>query len=61
MPRDSMTQRQAFEFWYSDQGKYPEAVETDRGQYLLMQAALAWKAWKAACEWALEDQPLPPV
>jgi hypothetical protein len=41
--------RQRFEHWYSDEGKWPQAVAKDGGgDYLLLQAALSWKAWQAA-------------
>lgn len=47
----SMTMRQRFEHWYSEEGKWPAAVDKDaRGDYMLMQTALAWKAWQAADE-----------
>lgn len=41
--------RVAFEFWYSDEGSAPKAVERDQfGVYKLMSAQLAWVAWQAA-------------
>lgn len=41
--------RPAFEFWYSDEGSAPKAVECDQfGVYKLMSAQLAWVAWQAA-------------
>jgi hypothetical protein len=43
--------RAAFEKWFSEDGKFPRATErSDRGEYLLAQAASSWTAWQAA--WA---------
>ena len=43
-----MGQREAFEYWFSDGGKSPRAVERNGEGYKLMAAASAWEAWKAA-------------
>lgn len=42
--------RQAFEYWFSDGGKYPRAVERNGGNYLLAAAQAAWSAWQAGAE-----------
>ena len=46
----SMTDiREAFEHWFSDEGKYPRAVERySDGHYMLKHAQDAWKVWQAA-------------
>ena len=45
-------EREAFENWMTNDGKFPRAVEKDaNGQYVLMQTASAWNVWVAACEW----------
>jgi hypothetical protein len=49
--------REEFEFWYSDQGKSPRAVEKSAdGYYKLMGATQSWIAWQAA----LASIPQPP-
>jgi len=41
--------RKQFEYWMSDEGKFPKAIERSRaGDYILMVANLSWKAWQAA-------------
>lgn len=48
--------RTAFEYWFSDQGKSPKAVEKNHnGNYLLAQAEGAWIAWGVACRKAHEQ------
>lgn len=42
-------QRERFEAWFSDQGKWPQAVERRGDGYRLMQANEAWRNWQAAC------------
>tara|TARA_R100001039_G_C1831136_1_gene95073 strand:- start:907 stop:1206 length:300 start_codon:yes stop_codon:yes gene_type:complete len=44
-----MSQRERFEHWFSDQGKWPQAVERSGEGYKLMQADDAWRTWQAAC------------
>lgn len=44
----SMSQRQSFEHWFSDEGKHPRAVERSGDGYVLLSAQSAWEAWKAA-------------
>ena len=45
-------EREAFENWMTNDGKFPRAVDKDaNGQYVLMQTASAWNVWVAACEW----------
>lgn len=47
--RREETLRENFEWWASDHQTWPKAVERDRdGDYLLMQTASDWMAWKAA-------------
>lgn len=58
----SMSQRKEFEHWFSDQGKWPQAVERNGEGYKLMGAQDAWTTWKAArpSGWALVPaQPTP--
>jgi len=45
-----MSQREDFEEWHSDYGKWPKAVDknSDDGSYKLMQARTDWAAWQAA-------------
>lgn len=40
--------RSAFEHWYSDEWKYPQAVERSGAEYKLMNTQLSWTAWKAS-------------
>lgn len=41
-------ERKLFEHWYSDEGKYPKAIErAAKGDYLLMQTHVAWGVWQA--------------
>jgi len=43
--------RQAFEHWYSDDGKNPKAVEKNHlGSYVLQQAVVSWASWVACHE-----------
>lgn len=39
--------REAFEYWYSDEGKSPRAVARIGGHYELMRAQSSWIAWQA--------------
>lgn len=49
MTVDKETLRTAFERWYSEDGRYPKAVERDpNGQYVLISAGNAWDVWCAA-------------
>lgn len=44
-----MTQREEFEAWASDNGKWPDAVERTRsGPYVLIQIENQWTTWQAA-------------
>lgn len=46
-----MIEREAFEHWYSNEGKWPRAVmRANNGDYLLSSAYVAWGVWQAA--WA---------
>jgi hypothetical protein len=41
--------RKKFEYWFSESGAWPKAVERERdGSYRLSVAASAWKAWEAS-------------
>lgn len=48
------TTRDNFEFYFSDEGEWPAAVERSGEGYKLLQAQNAWvvwqAAWVAACE-----------
>lgn len=48
MSNDLKPCRDAFEHWFSDEGKSPRAVERNGDCYKLMQAHAAWQAWQAA-------------
>lgn len=39
--------REAFEAWISNNGEWPQAVESGRDGYKLMQTASAWNVWQA--------------
>lgn len=44
-----MSERERFEAWMSDDGKWPRAIERDsKGEYLLAKAASDWTVWQAA-------------
>ena len=43
-----MNSREAFEWWMSDEGKSPKAVERNGECYKLMQAQICWSAWQPA-------------
>lgn len=45
MTEDQM--REAFEAWMSNNGEWPQAVESGRDGYKLMQTASAWNVWQA--------------
>lgn len=50
--------REAFEYWFSDQGKYPKSIEKGiNGNYKLMAAYSAWATWQAAWRAAKGDKP----
>lgn len=50
------TVRLAFERWFSDDGKWPKAVERGAGGcYMLASAQAAWEAWKACTMATLEQ------
>ena len=45
-------EREAFENWMTDNGKFPAVVEKNaQGEYLIAGTLNAWRAWVAACEW----------
>ncbi|AHF77926.1 Phage protein [Sodalis praecaptivus] len=41
-------ERQRFEYWASDKGQYPRAVEKRGNKYLFLTAQNQWEAWQAA-------------
>lgn len=48
--------RQAFEHWYSDDGKNLKAVEKNAlGTYVLQQAVVSWASW-VACHEAMQPK-----
>lgn len=48
-------EREAFECFMSDDGKFPQSIERDaNGNYVLMQAASSWHVWQARA--ALQSQ-----
>jgi hypothetical protein len=47
-PSDYHLQRDAFEYWFSDNGNTPKSIERSGDGYKLMGAQSAWVAWKAA-------------
>lgn len=51
---DAVSEREAFEKWMTEDGKWPEAVMRNDDQYRLAQAASAWTAWQAAWQAAWE-------
>lgn len=43
--------RAAFEYWFSDEGAHPKAIErSSNGGYILAAATSAWNVWQAATE-----------
>ena len=56
-----MSQRERFEHWFSDQGKWPQAVERSGEGYKLMQAQSAWETWKVACPEGWQAVPVEPT
>jgi hypothetical protein len=40
-------ERDAFEKWLSEDGKWPKAIERDGDSYKLIQANSSWIAWQA--------------
>jgi hypothetical protein len=56
-----MDERKSFEHWFSDEGKYPKAVERNLdGGYRIAQAASAWTAWQARAAIGGSESPSPP-
>lgn len=48
-PQGEQTEREAFEAWASEGGKWPKAVERESiGNYKLQQTSSAWRTWQAA-------------
>lgn len=42
------TEREKFDFWFSNGGQYPKAVEYNaHGGYILASAMQAWEVWQA--------------
>lgn len=46
--------REKFEAWFSDGGKWPQAIERSRDGYKLITAQNGWEAWQA-CTAALSQ------
>lgn len=46
-PATGEQEREAFEKWFSGDGKWPKGIERDKSGYLLMTAATAWDVWQA--------------
>ena len=44
---DNLKEREAFEAWFSEQGKWPAAVDRRGDGYILAAAQSAWVAWQA--------------
>ncbi|MGE6580355.1 hypothetical protein ACQKD0_04890 [Vreelandella aquamarina] len=55
------SQRERFERWFSDQGKWPQSVERSGEGYRLMQANDAWLTWQAACPENWQAVPIDPT
>ncbi|HAO02982.1 MAG TPA: hypothetical protein DCQ42_15015 [Halomonas sp.] len=55
------SQRERFERWFSDQGKWPQSVERSGEGYRLMQAQSAWETWKIACPEGWQAVPVEPT
>ena len=47
--------KKAFEYWYSDKGTAPKAVEKIGGNYKYIGAHSAWTSWEAAWNEAIEQ------
>lgn len=45
-----MSEREQFEAWFSDGGKYPHAVERSGEGYVFAAANSQWEAWQASRE-----------
>lgn len=41
-------ERERFEYWASDKGKYPRAIERSGNIYRLITTNTQWEAWQAA-------------
>jgi len=53
--------RTAFEAWFSDNGKWPRAIERSGSEYRLMTAQAAWQAFQAGCASTKKISPPRPV
>lgn len=50
-------EREAFDKFMSDDGKFPQAIERDAsGNYMLIQAASSWHVWKARAAIQSQDR-----
>lgn len=56
-----MSQRERFERWASDEGKWPNAIERSGKGYRLMQTQASWVAWQAACPEGWQAVPVEPT
>lgn len=45
-----MSEREQFEAWFSDDGKYPHAVERSGNGYFFADANIQWEVWQASRE-----------
>jgi hypothetical protein len=45
--RREQEERAMFEYWMSDGGEWPKAIERSRDGYKLAQSQQAWTVWKA--------------
>ena len=52
-----MSERDQFEAWFSEDGKYPHAVKRSGEGYRLAAANSQWEAWQASREAIKDEQP----
>lgn len=53
---DADAEREAFEKWVSDWGRWPKAAERHGDGYRLMQTHTKWIAWAARGQWDREQR-----
>lgn len=49
-------ERQRFERWASDDGRFPRAIERKGFSYILLQTQSQWEAWRAGWQAALASK-----
>lgn len=49
-------EREAFEYWVSDRGRWPKSISRLGDGYRLMQTHTKWLAWKARGQWDREQR-----